>query len=85
MLRDADYNNPLRDDEWPDDNDAADDDASTDVVPCPACGAMVAEDTQQCPNCKQWITARDTDRRGIRRWVWAIAAVMVFIILMYWR
>lgn len=43
----------LRDDEFPDEDF---DDASTETVPCPHCGAQVYEDAVRCPTCGTYIT-----------------------------
>jgi hypothetical protein len=83
LLRDADYDDPLRDDEFPDDESDRENDG-TDVVPCPHCGREVAEDAPRCPHCGDWITTQAGS--GGRRWVWAAAAIgLVMVILLYWR
>jgi uncharacterized membrane protein YvbJ len=63
-------------------DDDPDDDAT---VPCPACGADLFDDADQCPHCGHWIT--DADRRtqaaasGPSRFVRVVAIVMILIFL----
>jgi len=86
VLRDADADDPLEDDEWPDDGDSSDGEDSIDLLPCASCGKMVAEGTQRCPHCGDWIVTRVADRGGWRRWMWSIAAVIVMLMITwFWR
>jgi hypothetical protein len=49
---------------------------------CPSCGATVTEDTQQCPDCGDWIIPQDPAGHGWRRWVFvAIILVMLYAVL----
>lgn len=50
-------------DDWPED---ADDE--TQVVTCPACGAEVYEDAEQCPVCGEWITSSTHPFAGRGLW-----------------
>ena len=75
MLRDSDR--PLEDREYLDEGDL--DESQTCLTPCPACGAMVYEDSPQCPHCRQWLTLEASDWRKSRRWyiragLWLIRA-----------
>jgi uncharacterized membrane protein YvbJ len=69
-------------DEGLDDDCDSDDDAT---VHCPACGADVFDDADQCPHCGHWIT--DADRRaqadasGASRFVRVVAIVLILIFL----
>ncbi|HGY91185.1 MAG TPA: hypothetical protein ENK43_08450 [Planctomycetes bacterium] len=38
------------------------DDEDSDQLPCPECGAMIHEDSEQCPRCKAWVTMRQGRR-----------------------
>jgi len=63
----------LEDDEWVDEDDG------TDVLlACPACGAEVHEETQQCPSCRDWIIPVDPADRTRRR-IWAVAAILLVV------
>lgn len=86
MIRDTDDDDPLRDEEWPDEGDPDGGVDSVDLLPCPACRKMVADGTQRCPHCGDWIVTRVAERRGWRRWAWSIAAIGVMLVLMwFWR
>ena len=61
---DYDY---IEDDEY-DDDEEYEDDFETETVPCPACGADVYEEAQQCPECGQYIDA--ADYRSGSAYVW---------------
>lgn len=59
------------DEEWVDDDNDSDD-----MLACPACGAAVYEETQQCPHCREWIIPVDRSDRA-KRVVWTIAAILI--------
>lgn len=69
------------DDEFEDDWVEDADDEESEVLVCPSCRAEVHEDTQQCPHCGDWITPVYPER-GVRRWVWKIAAVLVILAML---
>jgi uncharacterized paraquat-inducible protein A len=60
------------DENWVDD----DGDPNDDMLVCPSCGAAVHEDTQQCPQCGDWITPV-WPKSHSRQWIWVLAAVLV--------
>jgi len=49
-----DSGDELLDDEFPDENQH--DDAPSQTIPCPECGADVYEDAVRCPHCGNYIT-----------------------------
>ena len=58
------------------------DDQSLPEMMCPNCRGAVAEDTQKCPHCGDWITAVDPPSRdGLKRWVF-IAVVLLMLLAM---
>ncbi len=77
---------PLSDDEYPDEADSSDDDV-TQLVRCSECGEMIAEDSQQCPHCKTWCLAGVGESNGaMRRVAWAILVfVLIGVILVMWH
>ncbi|MCK6457721.1 MAG: hypothetical protein L6Q92_14470 [Phycisphaerae bacterium] len=85
MWRDADNDNPLTEDEWPD-GDGGDGDDSIEVEPCPECGKLIAEGTPQCPHCKTWVRAVTQAELRLRTWHWPLlAAGVVGMILFVWH
>ncbi len=93
----ADYTNDIvmNDVDWEDDDSSVDDwdegawdydvggdDSESDVVPCPACGADIYEDAEQCPVCREYIT-HDTSTWSTRPTWWillGIAGIIAVII-----
>ena len=62
-----DPNDPLPADLSDDDDDAA-------LIECPACGAEVYEEAEQCPHCGEWII-HSAAARG-RHWIWIAGAIL---------
>jgi len=50
---------------------------------CPACGAMVVEDTPKCPHCGEWITPIEAGGAFSKRW-WLVVAILLMLLAM-WR
>lgn len=78
---------PLRDEEFPDEADADDGDG-VDTMACPACGEEMAEDSPRCPHCGEWVTedGRRTVSGGAKWFVKAlVAAVLIAVILVAWH
>ena len=46
--------------EYPDPADCTEDDAGIDEIPCPKCARMIYEQSQQCPQCGEWVLARSS-------------------------
>ena len=64
---------PLREEEYPDE-DEFDDDASL-TLPCPQCGADVYEDAPACPACGAYIT-HDTSQWSARPAWWILLGIL---------
>jgi len=73
-------------DEGPLEQDLADlgEDAESDTLPCPRCGAPVYEAAEKCPACGEWIIARlDASAGAGRLWWWvalAVAGAIAFVL-----
>ena len=50
-----DYDSPIEDYEYPDEDDLDDDDSESSVFPCPQCGEEIYEDSDRCPYCGEYI------------------------------
>jgi hypothetical protein len=57
------------------------DDEETPTLPCPGCGAEVAELAERCPNCGTWIESRSS---APRPWVIGTAAALLVALLIWW-
>ena len=66
-----DYDDNHADEEWVDDDGNPEDD----MLICPSCGAAVHEDTQQCPQCGDWITPVWA-RSHSKQWIWILAVAL---------
>lgn len=79
---------PLRDDEWPDeeDEDGEDRESDDDEVPCPSCGEAIFDDAPRCPYCGAWVEAISPAERRARTWRWPIlVALLIAVILVLWH
>ena len=84
-IRDTDFDDPIGDDELPDEADLADGENLA-VVPCPSCGEMMPDDADQCASCGDWVTAWSPATRRASGWFWPVmVAVLVVVILVYWH
>ena len=70
------FEDEFDDDEWVDD-----DDEESECLECPLCRAQVHEDTQQCPQCGDWITPV-YPRTGASGWIWKAAAILVILAML---
>lgn len=66
--------------DWDSDSDDFDDSPDDDsevaeVIRCPACGADVYEDAEQCPECGEWITFSTRPFAGRSLWFIVIGAL----------
>jgi uncharacterized paraquat-inducible protein A len=82
-LYDDDLNDDLSDDwidEGPDDDIDGDlDDDHSEELMCPSCETMVHEDTQQCPQCGDWITPVYPSSATWPRKLWVVAVFLVLL------
>ena len=69
------------DEEFDDDEWIGDADDESECLECPSCRAQVHEDTQQCPQCGDWITPIYPQRRAAG-WVWKAAAILVILAIL---
>jgi hypothetical protein len=81
--RDFDFDSaddPLGDDEDPDEPDYEDDESET--VPCPNCGASLYEDADYCPRCNQYVTPDTSAWSGRPLWwiVLGLAGVAALVL-----
>ncbi|MFQ6048949.1 MAG: hypothetical protein ACE5K7_06260 [Phycisphaerae bacterium] len=74
----------LREDEYPDQQDVADDEDSA-VVACPTCGRMIAEDSPRCPYCQTWVVQESQAAERSRGWFWpALVGALIVGMLLLW-
>ncbi|MBL9124081.1 MAG: hypothetical protein JNG90_10650 [Planctomycetaceae bacterium] len=77
MAYDEDLDDDLDDD---DDFESGDpDDDELDCVPCPHCQVMIAEESERCPACGEYITfaSGGLTRKGLWWWVaWTLLAIL---------
>ena len=76
---------PWEDDEIMEDDIVDDDldDDSTDLLPCPACGAMIYEDSEQCPRCGRWVMPRAGDAQHHSA-LWWVGAGLALLGMLMW-
>lgn len=71
------YDDYDAEDEWVDQAD----DSESECLVCPSCRAEVHEDTQQCPQCGDWITPVYPGQAA-KTWIWKIAALLVILAML---
>jgi RNA polymerase subunit RPABC4/transcription elongation factor Spt4 len=71
----------LRDDEYPDEEDAYDEEETL-TTSCPACGAEVYEDAEQCPVCGNYITHSTSPWQG-RSPLWIVLGTLGALALLW--
>ena len=65
---------------WDDDDvDEADDDEIAEQVPCPECGRLIYEDTQQCPHCGQWVVVSSGGSRKSLGYIVIVVVILIAI------
>ncbi|NBV46656.1 MAG: hypothetical protein EBR86_13725 [Planctomycetia bacterium] len=57
--------------------DGSGDDAA--LIPCPACGDPIDDDSPHCPHCGHWITAEDDALPRRPTWVFVTAVVCLVV------
>lgn len=71
----ASMRRPLRDEEFPDSEDDADDE-STDTLPCPHCRKDVVEDSPWCPHCGNYLHREENMPRR-SGWIGVVFIILV--------
>ncbi len=66
---------PLEDHEYPDDYESDVDWDDADVLPCPNCGAEIAEDSVRCPICGEYVAFGTSVWQG-RSWWWILLGLV---------
>ncbi len=69
------YDHPLDDEEYPDDYDADDDWDEVELLPCPNCGADIAEDSVRCPMCGEYVMWGSSVWEG-KSWWWIVLGLL---------
>ena len=49
------------------------------LIPCPACGDPIDDDSPHCPHCGHWITAEDDAPPRRPTWVFVTAVVCLVV------
>ncbi len=84
-LRHIEWDEPIRDDELPDEADLAESE-NVAVVPCPSCGAMIADEAERCRVCGDWVIRSSPAAQRASGWFWPVmVAVLVGVILVFWH
>ncbi|MFQ5490164.1 MAG: hypothetical protein ACE5GE_05520 [Phycisphaerae bacterium] len=71
------------DPDWSGEGYDDEDDGAPEMLACPACGAMVYEETQQCPQCGDWIVPHAAAARR-KSPLWIVAAVLALAGMLFW-
>ena len=72
----SEYQDPIGEHEFPDEDDLTPDTDSVDLEPCPACGLQLYEQAEQCPHCGEWVVRS----RGPRSPGWTVLVLLVLAI-----
>ncbi len=84
-VRTPDWNEPIREEELPDDADIADG-QNTALVPCPSCGELISDEADRCPDCGDWVIAWSPATRRAIGWFWPVmVALLIGVILVLWH
>lgn len=62
--------------------DTGRDDEDTDTIPCPKCGEQIADFSEQCPYCKEWINpaaAAAANRNAL-----VFGTILMLVIVLVW-
>ncbi|HHH76329.1 MAG TPA: hypothetical protein ENL03_04825 [Phycisphaerae bacterium] len=85
MIRRAEE--PLSDEEYPDDIDLTDsesDEFTSAVAQCPLCKREIWEESPYCPHCRQWVTLPDSSLQNSRKLYVRFGLWGIKTILMNW-
>jgi hypothetical protein len=77
------YDDESYEDDFDDDDESEDPtDDEMACLPCPNCKVMIAEDSQRCPACGEYVTfSGGLTRKGVWWWVgWTLLAILAI----YW-
>jgi uncharacterized paraquat-inducible protein A len=55
------------------------DEAESETVLCPECGAAVYEDAAKCPRCGAWIIHESPAAARSRTWLWPLVIALVVL------
>lgn len=84
-IHQTDWDDPIRDDELPDEADLAEGEMLA-LVPCPSCGVPMPDDAERCGACGDWVTHRSPAEQRALGWFWPVmVAVLVGLILVFWH
>lgn len=72
------------DKDLPQEQDLADEDDESEEMVCPSCRATVAEDSQKCPHCGDWITPQHPSSHGWKRWLFVAAVLLMLWAMLRW-
>lgn len=72
------YDEETYDDDLDDDESVDSDDDEMDCLPCPNCKVMIAEDSQRCPACGEYVTfSGGLTHKGLWWWIaWSLLAIL---------
>ena len=73
----------LHDEDGWDDPEPEAGDGEVDLVPCPACGEQIYEETQQCPHCGEYVTSSTSALGGRPWWFCALGTAGVVAAIVY--
>lgn len=60
------------------------DDDGPPVVPCPYCRAEIAEDCEQCPRCRNYLSREDAPPREAKSRFWVILMILASLAATFW-
>lgn len=69
----------IQDYEYPDDDEAGDDD----TMPCPHCDEPVYDDAEQCPSCGRYLSRESPPTRPPPLWI-IVGVTLCVLVLMAW-
>ena len=66
--RPDEYDDNLNDEEYRDDE-------SSELLPCPKCGALIHEESERCPACGEYVVHESSIWSG-RSWLWIVLGLL---------
>jgi predicted amidophosphoribosyltransferase len=64
-----------------DEHNWTDDDSAAETVPCPACGADIYEEAEQCPVCGEYVVHNSSALAGKPGWYLLLAVLGVIAVI----